>query len=253
MACVEEDRRLMDTQNTKSAEAPEVQFMLHELENLRSFLQEDTNIDEHRLDVILLLISGAGAGLGLLAQAHVDSTTLLGIMLVICAILPVLTLPVFTDTVARDISAVDYIRAVNHIREYFIHLDASLRPYLLMPGEAPFPRYGGVSTNRRILAIINSASLAALPLIGRLLAFHESRPDGFAVSIALGTFAALVVIHREFWRWRYRVARRDAERFGSSALAAAQRAIDEDEQKRRAWLRPLYHLSQRLARRAPSI
>ncbi len=245
----------MDAPEKKSAETPEVQFMLHELENLRSFLQEDTNVDEHRLDVILLLISGAGAGIGLLAQAHVDTATLLGIMLFVCATLPVLTLPVFTDTVARDVSAVDYIRAVNRIREYFVHLDVSLRSYLLMPGKAPFPRYGGVSTNRRILAVINSASLAALPLIGRLLVFHESRPDGFAVSVALGTFAVLVVIHREFWRWRYRVATRDAERFGSSALAAAQRAIERDErraQKRRTWLARLHRLYQRLARRALS-
>lgn len=243
----------MNAPEKKSADTPEVQFMLQELENLRSFLQEDTNVDEHRLDVILLLISGAGAGIGLLVQAKVDSSTLLGIMLFVCATLPVLTLPVFIDTVARDISAVDYIRAVNHIRAYFISLDSSVRPFLLMPGEAPFPRYGGVSSNRRILTVINSATLSALPLIGRLLVFHESRPDGYAVAIALGTFAALVAIHRGFWRWRYRVATGEAERFGSSALAAAQRAIDRDErraQKRRSRLTRLYRLYQHVTRRA---
>lgn len=202
----------------------DVQFMLNELENVRSFLQEDTSIDERRMDVLILMISGVGAGFGLLAQAGVDHRTLLYIGLIVCATLPVITIPVFIDTVARDISAVDYIRAVNNIREFFITRTPSVQPYLLMPGKGPYPPYGGVSSNRRLLTVITSAALALLPLVGRLLIFHETDPDVFSVLVTLVAFALLVVVHRTFWRRQYRIATRDAEQYGSSALAKASRA-----------------------------
>lgn len=203
----------------------ETEFMLHELDNVRSFLQEDTSIDERRMDVLMLLISGTGAGLGLLAQAGVDHVTLLYIMLVACATLPAITVPVFIDTIARDISAVDYIRAVNAVRQYFIARAPALTPYLLMPGSGPYPRYGGVSSNRRVLALITSAALALLPLVARVLLYGEKRPDVWSVCVTFVAFALCVAAHWVFWRYQYRRATREAERYGSSALAGAAKAI----------------------------
>ena len=229
---------LVDTPPTAGKDPGEV-FMLHELDNVRSFLQEDTSIDERRMDVLILLISGMGAGLGLLTQAGVDHVTLLYIMLVICATLPVITIPVFIDTIARDISAVDYIRAVNMVREYFAMRTPTIRPYLLMPGSGPFPRYGGVSSNRRILTLITGTALALLPLVARLLVYHEAHPDVFTVLVTLITFIILVAIHWVFWRYQYRKANYDAERYGSSALAGAERARLRRvrAQKQRFWRR----------------
>lgn len=215
---------------------PGVEFMLHELDNVRSFLQEDTNIDERRMDVLMLLISGVGAGLGLLAQAGVDHTTLLDILLVACAILPLVTLPVFIDTIERDISAVDYIRAVNSIRQYFIMRAPAIQSYLLMPGSGPYPRYGGVSSNRRMLALITSAALALLPMLARVLLYHETHVDPVTVEVTLAAFALSIVVHWRYWNLQYRKATREAKEYQSTALARIAKNRERlDKRKQRRW------------------
>lgn len=213
---------------------PGIEFMLHELDNVRSFLQEDTNIDERRMDVLMLLISGVGAGLGLLAQAGVDHTTLLDILLLACATLPLITLPVFIDTIERDISAVDYIRAVNAVRQYFIARAPAILPYLLMPGSGPYPRYGGVSSNRRMLALITSAALALFPLIARVLLYHETRVDLFAVVVTLIAFVLSIIVHWRYWNYQYRKATSEADAYQSTALARIAKNRDRrDKRKQR--------------------
>ncbi|HEX9038017.1 MAG TPA: hypothetical protein VF808_13615 [Ktedonobacterales bacterium] len=215
-----------DGANSGSVERSNVgdEFMLAEFENMRYFHEEDTSISERRVDVLLAVTSGMAAGLALLAQTGIDAQFLLTLAIVGCVGLLLIGVPTFFDTLRRDVNAVDYIHALNAVREYFAMRAPAIVPYLLEPTYRHFPRYGSLSSSRRASAVLNSLAAAALDVALRMLAFHQRRPDIGAAIVGIAVMLLAFGAHWLAWRAMYQGAADATKESGSLALNEARKA-----------------------------
>jgi hypothetical protein len=200
------------------------QFMLAEFETMRYFHGEDTSISERRVDILLAVTSGIAAGLVLLAQTGIDSQFLLSIAVLGCLGLLLIGVPTFFDTLNRDLNAVDYIHALNAIRDYFSKRSPAITPFLLEPTDRHHPKYGSLSSSRRASAVINSLAAGTLVATLRMLAFHQRRPDILAVVGGLVVMLVIFAIHAIVWGIVYRRASRDTLDTGSTALSISKKS-----------------------------
>lgn len=197
------------------------QFMLAEFQNMRYFHQEETAINERRVDILLAVASGAAIGIVYLSQIGIEPGLLLALTAVGCLGLLVIGLPVFIDTLKRDITAVNYIHAINSIRAYFIWRAKHIKPYLLMPDQPFYPRYGELSSSRRASAAINSAATGALFAALRMLEYGERNPDILTIAVAVGVMVVIFLAHIALWRWVYWRAERQTRETYSTSLNEA--------------------------------
>lgn len=213
------------------------QFMLAEFENMRFFHQEETAINERRVDILLAVASGAAAGIVLLAQGGLERQFLVELSVLASTGLLVIGIPVFMDTLQRDITAVDYIRALNRVRAYFAGRAPSIMPYLLMPIESQYPPYGDLSSSRRASAAINSVAGGALFATLHMLEYGETAPDhvaqyAAAVVMALIYLGHLGVCQLVYWRAARKAQHRHSMSLVEADGIAARKARPRQSRKR---------------------
>src|SRR5579862_2318853 len=104
------------------AGSSELPILLAEFEALREFKEQDTSIGDKRIDVLLTLAAGLGAGLGLLSQSGMDPRAFLFLAGFAAFGLLVIGLSTLAEVIDRNIDVVDYLRAINRIREHFAGL-----------------------------------------------------------------------------------------------------------------------------------
>jgi hypothetical protein len=107
--------------------------------------------------------------------------------------------------VIREILAVDYIRAINKIREYFAEYATHIRPFLLMPTSAEVPEYGWISTHQQIVLIINGilagASIGIISLLLRQVAQLDFTSLAIACIAALGAYLLQKLYAKGRYKW----------------------------------------------------
>jgi hypothetical protein len=161
------------------------QFLLADFNLIRGFKEQIINIVDKRIDVFLKFTSVVIAGLGILSQLGLDNQNYILIILISSFFVMMIGIITFQQVIEGDILVIDYVRAINRIRSYFVDKAPHTKPYFLMPTSHHFPKYKWQSSQRRLPMLINSLSLGTFVTTNYLLIWQTKFPDFFSVLLSV--------------------------------------------------------------------
>ncbi len=210
----------------------ELEFLLAEFDALRELKAQGTRNGDRRIEVLLALGAGVGVGLALLSQTHMQPGTFLYVAWFAALGVLAVGLSTLADVIDRNNTVVDYIRAINRIREHFAEqLPALGPPVLLLPTDPEFPRYG-YQSNWRTAVVVNSLAGAVVVTIPFMLLARITALDFFAVLLAIAACAGAFYLQSQYATSLYARAEQKAYEKGSVARYDAEEAMLKRKQAR---------------------
>ena len=141
-------------------------FMLVELNKLNERLMHEDTLGDKRLNLYITLSSGILGTLMVLQQIKgVPFSEILHVALLVFVLIWLLGLLTFRRLIERIIEIVDYMRAINRIRRFFVNLEKDTEKYLMQPALDNKPAFTDWSFkigSRAICELICSFAFGAL-------------------------------------------------------------------------------------------
>lgn len=156
--------------------------MLKEYELLKDFRELIVNQVDNRVNLYLKMFSTVIASIPVLSifvespQNIVNNELLSAILIIVSVLLLYFGVLSFYRVIEGHISIINYTRAINRIRRYFLDNDQSIKNYLAMPVTDNVPKYGTYG-----FSSVKTINVGATSLIMTLNALNLLLTEGLIV------------------------------------------------------------------------
>jgi hypothetical protein len=182
-----------------------VDFMLAEYSTLRESRHRLESVGENRVNFFLAIVSGAIVGLGLVNQLPGPTDIIYFVNIAIFISIFLLGLITFARMVERSINDIQYARAMNRIRRYFVDRNTTIEKYLWFPitDDKPSLHFSVFNFKTRRLSMIGLAPMIAIvnsmiALLGLSLLARVVWNLQIGWSLIIGIIAFVIVISAQF-------------------------------------------------------
>lgn len=175
-----------------------VQFMLSEIERVAEYWRHADQMADSRLNVFISISSGAVGVLLVISQLQATSREFMSIGSVIFFVIWVLGLITFFRMMKRNQVVVEYIRAINRLRCFFVNLDPTIEKYQWLPLTDSLPKFTDLGarkfSSRTAVSILSSIGFGLMFSSVSSLAFGNAHISSFSILVAALTFVVHFVI-----------------------------------------------------------
>ena len=126
------------------------------------------------------------------------------------AVVVVTSMLAFKQVLDNEILIIDYIRAINRIRSYFVENAPYIKPFLLMPTSSDYPKYGWRSSLRYIPILLSSLSFGIATTIIVSSVRCVVLPNIVNISLSIVAFILIYISHITYAKFYFKKADKKA-------------------------------------------
>jgi hypothetical protein len=175
-----------------------VQFMLSEINRVSENWRHADDIAEHRLTAYLTIVSGATGVLLVLSQLQISFSDFMRISLLIFLAIWLFGIIIFLRLINRNQVVVEYIRAINRLRRFFVDLDPFIKKYQWLPVTDTHPKFTSFAArkigSRTLVATISSGGIGLATTAAYTLFSGSSILMNVGILIGVGAFLTQLVV-----------------------------------------------------------